>query len=247
MKTRHTYGLAVALTCIGSISPALAQQSTLPEVEVQQKKAAAAKAKAAKKVQAPAAVQQPTQEPVEQAPIEEASPLDNSPYGSSASSGAQQRAATSVTSPVNPSSIVPQNLEKFSGAATIINAKKLEENQPRNINEALTRVPGVIVVNDDGNGHHGGIGVRGSPPRRARKILVMEDGHPANLALWLDPSVHYVAPIERLEGIEVIRGTIIAHGPNNNYGVVNYRNLSPFGAEETVISSAIGFTKNKTG
>ena len=62
-------------------------------------------------------------------------------------------------------------------------------------------------------------------------MLVMEDGHTVNLALWLDPSVHYWAPIERMESIEVIRGTVITHGPNNNFGVINSRNLSPFGPE----------------
>ena len=75
----------------------------------------------------------------------------------------------------------------------------------------------------------------------------MEDGHTVNLALWLDPSVHYWAPIERMESVEVIRGTIITHGPNNNFGVINSRNLSPFGPNETVISSAIGFTQSKSG
>jgi Fe(3+) dicitrate transport protein len=75
----------------------------------------------------------------------------------------------------------------------------------------------------------------------------MEDGHTVNLALWLDPSVHYWAPIERMESVEVIRGTVITHGPNNNFGVINSRNLSPFGPNETVISSAIGFTETKAG
>ena len=78
-------------------------------------------------------------------------------------------------------------------------------------------------------------------------MLVMEDGHTVNLALWLDPSVHYWAPMERMESVEVIRGTVITHGPNNNFGVINSRNLSPFGPNETVISSAIGFTETKAG
>jgi Fe(3+) dicitrate transport protein len=75
----------------------------------------------------------------------------------------------------------------------------------------------------------------------------MEDGHANNLALWLDPSVHYWGPIERFESVEVIRGTVITHGPNNNFGVVNARNLSPFGPNETVISGAIGFTETDRG
>ena len=115
------------------------------------------------------------------------------------------------------------------------------------MNEALTRVPGVIVINDDGNAMHGGIGLRGSPPRRTRKVLYMEDGHPLNLALWLDPSVHYATPLDRVESVEVLKGTVITHGPNNNFGVVNLRALSPFGPDELVISSAIGWTELRGG
>src|SRR5690606_12714674 len=101
-----------------------------------------------------------------------------------------------------------------------VTPEMLQERQPRNINEALSRVPGVTVINDDANAHHGGIGVRGAQARRSRKMLVMEDGHTVNLALWLDPSVHYWAPVDRLESIEVLRGTVVTHGPNNNFGVV---------------------------
>ena len=82
-------------------------------------------------------------------------------------------------------------------------SRGLAERQPTDLNDALTRVPGVIVVNDDGIAHHGGIGIRGSPPRRSRKMLIMEDGHTDNMALWLDPSVHYWAPMDRIESIEV--------------------------------------------
>jgi Fe(3+) dicitrate transport protein len=240
--------LLASVACIASTS-AIAQQGAepagegLPEVQVIQKKAPAAKkaAPAAKKQAAPAPA--PTPAPV----AEEAPALENSPYGAANSQGAQARAEQSAQTPVNPTQLIPQNLDGFSSAATNVSPELLEERQPRNVNEALTRVPGVIVINDDASAHHGGISVRGSPPRRSRKMLVMEDGHPVNLALWLDPSVHYWAPLDRMESIEVIRGTVITHGPNNNFGVINSRNLSPFGPEETVISSAIGFTKSRTG
>lgn len=246
---------AVLLASVACFAPAaaLAQQGAqpaeegLPEVQVIQKKAPAAKkaAPVAKKA-APAASPTPVAPPQEEL-VDEAPALANSPYGAANSGGAQARAEQSAQTPVNPVQLVPQNLDGFAAAATNVTLDTLTERQPRNINEALTRVPGVIVINDDGNAHHGGIGVRGSQPRRSRKMLIMEDGHAVNLALWLDPSVHYWAPVDRLESVEVLRGTVITHGPNNNFGVVNARNLSPFGPDETVISSAIGFTRNKAG
>ena len=250
---RHTI-LAVGLVGLGSATAfgqgaAEPAEGQLPEVEVIQQKAPPAKkaAPVAKKAAPPPAATPTPMPPPEEIYDDEPPLLANSPYGSPASGGAQARAEQSAVSPVNPSSITPQNLEGFSAAATHLTPGVLTERQPSNVNEALSRVPGVIVINDDAAAHHGGIGVRGSPARRSRKMLVMEDGHAVNLALWLDPSVHYWGPIDRFESVEVLRGTVIGHGPNNNFGVINARNLSPFGPNESVISSAIGFTKTSRG
>jgi Fe(3+) dicitrate transport protein len=255
---------------VSGASPGLAQETpagqsvppstSVPEVEVQQTAPPAAQPKPAAATSKPKPTPQqqaaPSVIPVPQAPPADAAPpqpfnpasvLPNSPYGSPAAAGAAARAERSATTPVNPTQLIPSNLEGFSGAATNLTPEILSENEPRNINEALTRVPGVTVINDDANAQHGGIGIRGSPARRSRKVLVMEDGHANNLALWLDPSVHYWGPIERFESVEVIRGTVITHGPNNNFGVVNARNLSPFGPNETVVSGAIGFTETDRG
>jgi Fe(3+) dicitrate transport protein len=241
--------LAVASTAAVSQTAPTPAAEQLPPVEVIQKQPtpapAAKKKSAAKKKQAPVS-------PAPQPPTSVATPNPetvnpNSVYGASGSIGAAERAYESASTPVNPTQLTPTNLQGFSSSATNSTPQQLEEQQPRNLSEALTRVPGVIVINDDGAGQHGGIGMRGSPARRSRKLLVMEDGHTSNLALWLDPSVHYWAPAERVESLEVIRGTIITHGPNNNFGVINARALSPFGPEETVISAGIGFTDLKGG
>ncbi len=69
------------------------------------------------------------------------------------------RATQSAQTPVNPTQLIPTNLEGFASAATNLTPEVLQENQPRNINEALTRVPGVIVINDD----------VGRSPRRYRR------------------------------------------------------------------------------
>ncbi len=82
-------------------------------------------------------------------------------------------------------------------------------------------------MNDDGFARHGGIGIRGSPPRRGRKVLMLEDGVSLNMSLWLDPSVHYMPPLDRVETIEVSARHRLNYGPNNNHGVVNFKNMSP--------------------
>lgn len=188
----------------------------------------------------PVAAKPAVAKPVASAPVV-AAPPDAADLPLTSSQAAAERARNGANSPVNPSTgIVPGNLEKFSSAATRVDPSRIDAQAPRTTNEIFDRVPGVTVVNDDGLARHGGIGMRGSPARRGRKVLVMEDGQSINMSLFIDPSTHYVPPVERIESVEVLRGTVIAHGPNNNHGVVNFKNLSPFGANETEISAAYG-------
>ncbi len=186
----------------------------------------------------------PPPAPVEPAPLEPELVLPNlitqpTPgyYGPPGGEASFERSVNSAQSPIVPTQgIVPGNLQDFAGAASRVTREKINEQDPLTTNEILSTIPGVAIVNDDGLGRHGGVSVRGSPARRSRKVLVMEDGRSINQSLWIDPSTHYVPPTERIESVEVLRGTVITYGPNNNYGVVNFRNLQPFGPSESVVS-----------
>jgi Fe(3+) dicitrate transport protein len=245
---------AVAQDSGGAQAPTPAPPSSqLPPVDVIQKKATPAPT-AQKKVspKKKTAVSPAPQPP----PPVAVAPVDNTPvgtqdlpyYGPSGGRAAAARVESGPSSPINPNNgILPGDLTGFPSAGDRIATEQVDEFHPRTTNDVFNRVPGVHVVNDDGFGRHGGIGIRGSPPRRGRKVLVMEDGISINMSLWLDPSVHYVPPLDRIDSTEVLRGTVMAYGPNNNHGVVNFKNFSPFGANETVISSAIGYTENDDG
>ncbi|HRN89176.1 TonB-dependent receptor [Hyphomicrobium sp.] len=226
-------------------SPVFAQEAAqpaegaLPEVEVIQKKAPAP---AAKK-KAPAA-------PKQASPAPQPPPAYDYVDAEPAIAGPGQRGAdgrvvsnSNSLSPNNPATgILPTDLQDFPGAATRVTSEEISEQRPKDTHELLTRVPGVMVIADDGASRHANIGVRGSPTRRSRKVLIMEDGVPINFSTYLDPSTHYTPPVHRVESVEVFRGPIVAYGPLNNHGVINFRNLNPFGANETVISAAIGHT-----
>ncbi len=241
LKNKKT-ALMTSIACVVA-GPALAQQGAepagdaLPDVQVIQKKAAPA----AKK-QAPAAQASPTPQPPPAEVADEAPALENSPYGATASGGAAARAASGPLSPINARQALPEDLQNYTGAGTRVTSEELTEQQPLTNHDALARVPGVVTVTDDGMARHSGIGVRGSPMRRSRKVLVMEDGLPINFSTYLDPSTHYTPPPERVDSIEVMRGPVVNYGPLTNHGVVNFRNLSPFGANETVIKAGIGHT-----
>ncbi len=242
------FALMASVACFASTA-AFAQQAAepadgdLPEVEVIQKKAPAAKkaAPVAKKA-SPTPMPPPTSS-AQADYADEAPALENSPYGAAASGGAAARAESGPLSPINAKAVLPDDLQNLAGSGTRVTSGDLEEQRPATNHEALARVPGVVTVADDGFARHGGIGMRGSAFRRSRKVLVMEDGVPINFSTYLDSSTHYTPPMERVESIEVFRGPIVNYGPLNNHGVVNFRNLSPFGANETVIKAGIGHTE----
>lgn len=162
-------------------------------------------------------------------------------YGPPGGAGNYERTMESSQSPIVPiDGIVPGNLMDFSSAASRITRESINEQDPLSTHDVLSKVPGVAIINDDGLGRHGGISIRGTPARRSRKVGVLEDGRFINQSIWLDPSTHYIPPPERIESIEVLRGTNIVYGPNNNSGMVNFRNLQPFGPSETVVSGEGG-------
>jgi Fe(3+) dicitrate transport protein len=154
--------------------------------------------------------------------------------------------ATAEAGPVGPidaRGLLPAELQDFAGSADRVTSQDLEVERPLTTHDALRNVPGVATVSDDGFARHGGISLRGSPFRRSRKVLVMEDGVPVNFSPYLDASTHYTPPPERIESIEVLKGPLVNYGPLNNHGVVNFRNLSPFGPNEAVFSAGIGHTE----
>lgn len=221
----------------GADAQEAAAQDTLPEVTVVQQQRvvprAARRGRSAPTRQRVSRPSRPRPSPVA-APA--AGPLVEAPVEAVAEPGAELETLT----PINTFAMLPSDLQNFAGSGDRISEVEIDEFRPVSAQEALARVPGVITVNDDGFGRHSGIGIRGAPVRRSRKVLIMEDGQSINYSSYIDPSTHYTPPVDRVEAIEVLKGSVISYGPLNNYGVVNFRNLSPFGAPETVASGAIG-------
>lgn len=250
---------------IGSVAvtqmPAAAQQAAepappaagenIPPVHVVQKpkaakSQAASNAPAKKKAVAKAA---PVDPAPQQPPAADFEPADSMPAAANASEyppggrGAAARATTGTSSPIaSTRGIAPADLSMFAGSVSRALRADIDAQRPQDNHELLARIPGVNTVSDDGMARHSGIAVRGSPHRRSRKVLVMEDGVPINFSTYLDSSTHYTPPTQRIESVEVLRGPVVSYGPLNNHGIVNFRNLNPFGANETVIEGALGHT-----
>lgn len=154
---------------------------------------------------------------------------------------AQEVSPPAVSVWVDVEEVVPAEVRVTPGAVTVLTDEQVRAFRPFTLHDALMFAPGVRTIDDDVLGRRAGIGVRGAPARRSRKTLLLEDGTPINASTYLDPSAHYTPPLERLERIDVLKGTgHILHGPLNNHGVVNFRNKRPTTAPETAAELALG-------
>ena len=123
---------------------------------------------------------------------------------------------------------VPGALRGIPGAAVTVPLARLDGLAPLSIKEAMRTVPGVHVVDEDAFGLNLNIGVRGLPPRRSSRVLLLEDGMPIHLGPYADPSAHYHPPVDALERVEVVKGSAqIAFGPQTTGGVINFVRRAP--------------------
>ena len=121
-----------------------------------------------------------------------------------------------------------QLFSKVPGSVSYIDRKEIETIMPISGNEVLRRSPGVHVVDEEGLGMRVNIGIRGLNPDRSRSVLVMEDGIPVALAPYGEPEMYYSPAIDRMAGVEILKGSgQILYGPQTIGGVVNYITRNP--------------------
>lgn len=119
-------------------------------------------------------------------------------------------------------------MARIPGATTVVGEREMQRTQPMSANEALRRVPGVYVRDEEGMGLRPNISIRGMDPTRSRRVLILEDGIPISLAPYSEPEMYYNPPVERMGRIEVIRGSgNVLFGPSTVGGVINYVTPAP--------------------
>lgn len=127
------------------------------------------------------------------------------------------------------------------GSVSFIDQKELKALNPISGNEAIRRSPGVHVVDEEGVGMRVNIGIRGLDPDRSRSVLVMEDGIPVALAPYGEPEMYYSPAIDRMTGVEILKGSgQVLYGPQTIGGVVNYITANPPQEEEGTVKIQAG-------
>jgi Fe(3+) dicitrate transport protein len=121
-----------------------------------------------------------------------------------------------------------RTLEQTPGSVSLVRNEDLRALRPQHSGDVLRNVAGLHVVPEDGLGMRLNISVRGLDPNRSRKILILEDGIPVSLNPYGSPELYYSPPIERMDRVEVIRGSgQILYGPQTVGGVINYVSAEP--------------------
>lgn len=109
---------------------------------------------------------------------------------------------------VRASSILPGTLDTLPGSSSVLTRDQIQERNPFSIIETIRELPGLHVVGEDVAGTHLNIGLRGLNPRRSSRTLLLEDGAPTVFfAPYGDPSSHYSTPLDRVDRIEVLKGS----------------------------------------
>lgn len=125
--------------------------------------------------------------------------------------------------------IQPSKFKENPGTITELKKEDIDLIQPMGTEELFTYTPGIIGFGDDGVGNSRlSIGIRGLNPRRSSRVLVLEDGIPINPGIYIYPNMYYNPPVERLDELEVLKGSAaLQYGPQTMGGVVNYITSRP--------------------
>ena len=119
-------------------------------------------------------------------------------------------------------------LRRLPGSVDIVDRDTLGRANVMTTNEALRKIAGVNVRDEEGLGLRPNIGIRGLNPTRSNKVLLLEDGIPLTYAPYGDNASYYHPPIERFERIEVFKGGAqLGYGPQTISGLVNYITPAP--------------------
>ncbi len=117
----------------------------------------------------------------------------------------------------------PSNIEELPGSAHIVTKEDIRQQNYDDISQALRKVPGVYVRQEDGFGLFPNISLRGVDTTRSAKITVMEDGVLTAPAPYSAPAAYYSPTVGRMSAIEILKGSSqVKYGPQTTGGVINY-------------------------
>ena len=143
-------------------------------------------------------------------------------------------ALSSKTFELAPIEIIGKAVRKhkvLTGTMSKLEPEMVDLIKPIGTQELLEFIPGINGYADDGfSNSRLSIGIRGLNPRRSARVLLLEDGVPIQPAVYIYPNAYYNPPADRIDAVEVIKGSAaVRYGPQTMGGVINYTTRKPDG------------------
>ena len=118
-------------------------------------------------------------------------------------------------------------VSRQTGAVVIVDREQIERIQPKSTDDVLRRIPGIHAVTESETAIVSNIGIRGLSASES-KSLILEDGVPVAPGLFIGNDRYFNPRIQRMEGIEVLKGSSsLRYGPSTIGGVINYKTKTP--------------------
>lgn len=132
----------------------------------------------------------------------------------------------------------PEDISKMTGSVVLVDREQLELIQPLSTEDALRRIPGINVKSEEESGVVSNVGIRGLSASES-KSLILEDGVPVAPGLFIGNERYFNPRIQRMEGIEVLKGSAsLRYGPSTIGGVINYQTKTP--DDGVLLSAKVG-------
>lgn len=120
-----------------------------------------------------------------------------------------------------------EDVSRMPGSVVLVDREQLELIQPLSTGDALRGLPGINAINEEESGVVSNIGIRGLSASES-KSLILEDGVPVAPGLFIGNERYFNPRIQRMEGIEVLKGSAsLRYGPSTIGGVINYQTKTP--------------------
>src|SRR3989304_1009144 len=114
-------------------------------------------------------------------------------------------------------------LQALPSSGFILDEQELYRSHVFTTNEALRKIPGIHVRDEEGFGIRPNMGIRGLNPTRSTKPLLLEDGLPLSFAPYGDNASYYHPPVDRFVRVEGLKGANqLLFGPQTISGPINY-------------------------
>jgi Fe(3+) dicitrate transport protein len=122
----------------------------------------------------------------------------------------------------------PRGEWQLDGSGQVVTGAELYTSHVLNTNEALRKVTGVHVRDEDGFGLRPNIGIRGLNPTRSTKVLLLEDGLFLGYAPYGENASYFHPLMDRYERVDVIKGAdMLLYGPQTISGTIDYVTPNP--------------------